>query len=77
CSHRGKILNIDAKANQKIISAEAPLSEMFGYATNFRSLSSGRANASMEFDKYTQVPNEIAQKIILEKQKQKEEGEKA
>jgi len=75
CSHRGKILNIDAKANQKIISAEAPLAEMFGYATNFRSLSSGRANATMEFDKYTQVPNEIAQKIILEKQKQKEKGE--
>jgi len=71
CSHRGKILNIDAKANQKIISAEAPLAEMFGYATNFRSLSSGRANATMEFDKYTQVPGEIAQKILLERQKQK------
>jgi len=73
CSRRGKILNIDAKANQKIISAEAPLAEMFGYATNFRSLSSGRANATMEFDKYTQVPGEIAQKIILERQKQKED----
>jgi len=72
CSHRGKILNIDSKNNQKIISAEAPLAEMFGYATNFRSLSSGRANATMEFDKYTQVPNEIAQKIIQEKAAQKE-----
>jgi len=70
CSHRGKILNIDAKANQKVISAEAPLAEMFGYATNFRSLSSGRANATMEFDKYTQVPAEIAQKIVEEKQDQ-------
>jgi len=77
CSRRGKILNIDAKGNQKIISAEAPLAEMFGYATSFRSLSSGRANATMEFDKYTQVPGEIAQKILLEKQKQKEEGERA
>ncbi|MDP2044399.1 MAG: elongation factor G [Candidatus Omnitrophota bacterium] len=75
CSHRGKILNIDAKANQKVISAEAPLAEMFGYATNFRSLSSGRANANMEFDKYLQVPGEIAQKILQEKQKQKEAGE--
>ncbi len=73
CSHRGKILNIDAKANQKVISAEAPLAEMFGYATNFRSLSSGRANATMEFDKYTQVPGEVAQKILLERQKQKGE----
>ena len=73
CSHRGKILNIDAKANQKIISAEAPLAEMFGYASSFRSLSSGRANATMEFDKYTQVPGQVAQKILQERQKQKEE----
>jgi elongation factor G len=73
CSHRGKILNIDVKANQKIISAEAPLAEMFGYATSFRSLSSGRANATMEFDKYTQVPGQVAQKILQERQKQKEE----
>jgi len=70
CSRRGKILNIDARANQKVISAEAPLAEMFGYATNFRSLSSGRANANMEFDKYLQVPGEIAQKILQEKQKE-------
>jgi elongation factor G len=76
CSRRGKILNIETKANQKIISAEAPLAEMFGYATSFRSLSSGRANATMEFDKYTQVPNEIAQKILIERQKQKEEEDR-
>ncbi len=72
CSHRGKILNMDTKVKQKIISAEAPLSEMFGYATAFRSLSSGRANATMEFSKYLQVPQEITQKLIEEKQKQKE-----
>jgi elongation factor G len=72
CSHRGKILNMDAKGKQKIISAEVPLSEMFGYATAFRSLSSGRANASMEFSKYLQVPQEITQKLLEEKQKQKE-----
>lgn len=72
CSHRGKILNMDAKGKQKIISGEVPLSEMFGYATAFRSLSSGRANATMEFSKYLQVPQEITQKLIEEKQKQKE-----
>jgi elongation factor G len=71
CSHRGKILNMDAKGKQKIISAEVPLAEMFGYATAFRSLSSGRANATMEFSKYLQVPQEITQKLIEEKQKQK------
>jgi elongation factor G len=73
CSCRGKILNVDSKAKQKIISAEVPLAEMFGYATNIRSLSSGRANASMEFCKYLQVPGEVTKKILEERQKQKEE----
>jgi elongation factor G len=72
CSHRGKILNMETKGKQKIISAEVPLSEMFGYATAFRSLSSGRANATMEFSKYLQVPQEITQKLLEEKRKQKE-----
>jgi elongation factor G len=74
CSRRGKILNMDTKGKQKIISAEAPLSEMFGYATNFRSLSSGRANASMSFNKYAQVPSEIAAKIVAEKNKEKDKA---
>jgi elongation factor G len=76
CSHRGKILNIDAKGKQKLIQAEVPLSEMFGYATAFRSLSSGRANASMEFSKYLQVPQEIALKVIEEKAKLKAQENK-
>ncbi len=72
CSKRGKILGMETKGKQKIISAEAPLAEMFGYATTFRSLSSGRASANMEFRRYEQVPKEIALKIIEEnKQKQK------
>ncbi|MDD4899871.1 MAG: elongation factor G [Candidatus Omnitrophica bacterium] len=77
CSKRGKILNMDTKGKQKIISAEAPLAEMFGYATAFRSLSSGRANASMEFCKYQQVPQEIAAKIVAERKEkmQNERGE--
>jgi elongation factor G len=66
CSKRGKIMGMEMKGNQKIIAAEAPLSEMFGYATAFRSLTSGRANATMEFDKYVQVPSEIAAKILEE-----------
>jgi len=59
---------MEAKGTQKTIMAEAPLSEMFGYATNMRSLSSGRANCSMHFKKYTQVPKEIAKRIIEEKE---------
>jgi elongation factor G len=76
CSLRGKILNMDTKGKQKIISAEVPLAEMFGYATAIRSLSSGRANASMEFKKYGQVPKEIAEKILEEKKEKeaKKEG---
>ena len=76
CSKRGKILVMETKGKQKIISAEAPLAEMFGYATNFRSLSSGRANASMEFRRYDQVPKEIALKVIEEdkKRRQREQG---
>ncbi|MBN1897482.1 MAG: elongation factor G [Spirochaetes bacterium] len=76
CSRRGKVLGMDLKGNQHIISAEAPLSEMFGYATTLRSLSSGRANYSMHFEKYVEVPFEITEKVIEEKKKRKEEKEK-
>ncbi len=73
CSRRGKVLNMDAKGKQKIVSAEVPLAEMFGYATAFRSLTSGRANSSMEFKNYQQVPREITEKIMTEKKAQKKE----
>ena len=72
CSRRGKILNIEQKGNQKIISAQAPLAEMFGYTSAFRSLSSGRANASMEFEAYFPVPAEIAEKIAAESREKKQ-----
>ena len=72
-SRRGKILNIDAKGNQKIITAEVPLSEMFGYSKAFRSLSSGRATFSMEFLRYEEVPSQLARKIVEGKKKKKEE----
>jgi len=59
-------MGMEMKGNQKVVSAEAPLAEMFGYATAFRSLTSGRANAPWEFDKYVPVPSEIAAKIYEE-----------
>ncbi|MBD3264540.1 MAG: elongation factor G [Candidatus Omnitrophica bacterium] len=74
CSRRGKILGIDSKNKQKLVSSEVPLSEMFGYATNIRSLSSGRANCSMHFKKYMEVPKEIAAKIVEEKSAQKDKS---
>ncbi|MCK4912897.1 MAG: elongation factor G, partial [Candidatus Omnitrophica bacterium] len=72
CSRRGKVLGIDSKGNQQIIAAEAPLSEMFGYATTLRSLSSGRAAYSMHFEKYVEVPAAISEKVIEEKKKREE-----
>ncbi|MBU0549300.1 MAG: elongation factor G [Candidatus Omnitrophica bacterium] len=69
CSRRGKVLGIEARTGQQIISAQAPLSEMFGYASTLRSLSSGRGIYSMHFEKYVEVPFEISEKIIEEKQK--------
>ncbi len=66
CSRRGKILNIETKKNQQLIQAETPLAEMFGYATALRSLSSGRATYTMYFEKYLEVPFEIAERIIKE-----------
>ena len=71
CSRRGKVLEISVKVTQHIITAEVPLAEMFGYATTLRSLSSGRANYSMHFEKYVEAPFEITEKILAEKNQKK------
>ena len=68
CSRRGKVLGMEMKGKQQIVSAEVPLAEMFGYATALRSLSSGRAVYSMHFEKYTEVPFTIAEKLVAESQ---------
>jgi len=61
---RGQIQGMDDSSAGKIISAEVPLSEMFGYATTVRSMSQGRATFTMEFGKYQEVPPNIAEGII-------------
>ncbi len=61
---RGKVMGMNDRGNAKVVDAEVPLSEMFGYATNLRSMSQGRANYTMQFDHYEEVPNNIAQEII-------------
>lgn len=63
-SRRGKILGIKPRVDAQVISAIAPLSEMFGYATALRSLSQGRAIYTMEFSRYEDVPENISEKII-------------
>lgn len=61
---RGILQGIDDSPSGKLIHAEVPLSEMFGYATDLRSMTQGRATYSMEFVKYSEVPNNIAEQII-------------
>lgn len=61
---RGILQGMDDAAGGKVIRAEVPLAEMFGYATDLRSMSQGRATYSMEFLKYAEVPNSIAKEII-------------
>jgi elongation factor G len=65
-SKRGKILEMTDRGNLKVIDAEVPLSEMFGYATQIRSMSQGQASYTMEFLKYEEVPRNVAEKVIGE-----------
>jgi elongation factor G len=61
---RGQIQGMEESAAGKTVTAEVPLSEMFGYATTVRSMSQGRATFTMEFSKYMEVPSHIADGII-------------
>ena len=61
---RGILQGIDDSPSGKLIHAEVPLSEMFGYATDLRSMTQGRATYSMEFSKYCEVPSNVAEQII-------------
>ena len=61
---RGILKGMDMKGNAKIIKADVPLSELFGYVTDLRTLSSGRASASLTFSHYNNVPKNIAEEII-------------
>lgn len=61
---RGTVNGMDDRNNAKVIKAFVPLSEMFGYVTTLRTLSSGRATSSMEFEKYEAAPQNIAEEVI-------------
>ena len=67
-SRRGQVSGMTDRNNAKIINAEVPLSQMFGYATDLRSKTQGRASYSMEFEKYVEVPKNIADQVIKERQ---------
>ncbi|WP_320176305.1 elongation factor G [Maridesulfovibrio sp.] len=61
---RGRIGSMDSRANAQVIKCDVPLSEMFGYATDLRSKTQGRATFTMQFDHYEPVPNSIAEELI-------------
>jgi elongation factor G len=63
-SRRGRIESMNPVGNAQVVKANVPLSEMFGYATDLRSMSQGRADFSMQFDRYEDVPKSIADDII-------------
>lgn len=68
---RGKILSMDIKNGTRIVKAQVPLAEMFGYTSELRNISSGRASASMHFDHYEVVPFSIAEEIVEKRRKEK------
>ena len=61
---RGQVNNMSDRAGSKVIKAEVPLSEMFGYVTTLRTLSSGRATSTMEFSHYAETPSNISEEVI-------------
>ncbi len=63
-SRRGKIMQMDPRQGIQVIQAQVPLAEMFGYATQVRSLSQGRATYTMEFSHYEPVPQSVANEIV-------------
>jgi elongation factor G len=63
---RGQVNNMSDRNGAKVIKADVPLSEMFGYVTTLRTLSSGRATSSMVFSHYAECPSNIAEKVIEE-----------
>jgi elongation factor G len=63
-SRRGRIEGMEARGNAQVVKAQVPLSEMFGYSTDLRSRTQGRATYTMQFDVYQQVPEAIASDIV-------------
>lgn len=66
-SRRGRILGMEARVGNQIITAEVPLGEMFGYVTELRSMSKGRASSTMEFECYREVPKNVQDEIVKKK----------
>ncbi len=68
-SRRGHIESMDSRANAQVVRAFVPLANMFGYVTDLRSSSQGRASSSMEFDHYAQLPQALAEELVAKVRK--------
>lgn len=73
-ARRGRIMGMEAQGGLQVIKAQVPLAEMYKYSNSLRSMTQGRGYFTMEFDHYEEVPREIAQKIIEEAKRAKEEA---
>jgi elongation factor G len=74
-SRRGIILGMDSRGNVNVVNATVPLAEMFGYSTSLRSMSSGKATYSMEFEKYSPCPRNVQEEVIEARKKKAMEDE--
>ncbi len=65
---RGQVQGMEQRGNAQVVNAYVPLAEMFGYSTDLRSNTQGRANYTMQFERYEEVPANIAEKVVGELQ---------
>lgn len=72
---RGRILGMDQVDGMQQVAAEAPLAEMFKYATDLRSMTQARGSFSMRFERYEEVPGNVSEKIIANAKRSMEEDE--
>ena len=63
-SRRGRVQGLEARAAAQAITAEVPLASMFGYVNSLRSMSQGRANYTMQFSHYAEVPADVAGNLV-------------
>jgi len=67
-SRRGKILGMETRGGFNVVSSKVPLAQMFGYSTDIRSKTQGRATFTMQFSHYEQVPNSVKEEIVAKVQ---------
>jgi elongation factor G len=71
---RGQLLGMDTRAGSQVIKATVPLSEMFGYVTQLRTITSGRATSTMEFDHYAEAPRNVQEEVVAKVKGKKANG---